>query len=143
MTGAEPVRGPAGELLVLDASVVVELLASTHVGRTLSESLLTETSNLHAPALLDVEVLQVLRRLERERTLAVGHADHAAALLELLPIERHQLQLYGSRIWALRHNFTAYDAAYVSLSESLGATLLTRDMRLAKSAATLVTVRVV
>jgi predicted nucleic acid-binding protein len=37
------------------------------------------------------------------------------------------------RIWALRHNLTAYDAAYVALAEALQATLVTRDTRLAAS----------
>lgn len=34
------------------------------------------------------------------------------------------------RIWALRHNLTAYDAAYVTLAESLAAPLLTCDRSL-------------
>jgi predicted nucleic acid-binding protein len=37
------------------------------------------------------------------------------------------------RIWSLRNNLTAYDAAYVALAEALGAPLLTRDRRLAAS----------
>jgi len=36
-------------------------------------------------------------------------------------------------IWALRANVTAYDAAYVILARLLGATLVTRDTRLAKA----------
>lgn len=35
------------------------------------------------------------------------------------------------RIWALRENVTAYDAAYVALAEALGVPLVTRDARLA------------
>lgn len=34
------------------------------------------------------------------------------------------------RIWQLRHNLSAYDAAYVVLAEKLGAALITRDGRL-------------
>jgi predicted nucleic acid-binding protein len=34
------------------------------------------------------------------------------------------------RIWELRENLTAYDAAYVALAEGLNATLVTRDRKL-------------
>jgi len=42
--------------------------------------------------------------------------------------------LFVDRIWSLRANLTAYDAAYVALAESLPAPLITRDTRLAKAA---------
>jgi predicted nucleic acid-binding protein len=38
------------------------------------------------------------------------------------------------RIWELRRNITAYDAAYVALAEALAAPLLTRDAALASAA---------
>ena len=38
------------------------------------------------------------------------------------------------RIWDLRHNLTAYDAAYVALAELLDAPILTRDRRLVTAA---------
>jgi predicted nucleic acid-binding protein len=37
------------------------------------------------------------------------------------------------RIWELRQNLTAYDAAYIALAEALRAPLLTRDRRLASA----------
>jgi predicted nucleic acid-binding protein len=36
----------------------------------------------------------------------------------------------GDRIWELRHNLTAYDAAYVALAETLEVPLVTCDRRL-------------
>ncbi len=38
------------------------------------------------------------------------------------------------RVFALRHTMTAYDALYVALAESLDATLITCDARLARAA---------
>ena len=35
------------------------------------------------------------------------------------------------RMWELRHNVTAYDAAYIALAERLDAVLITCDARLA------------
>lgn len=37
-----------------------------------------------------------------------------------------------TRMWALRSNLTAHDAAYVALAEALGAVLVTRDTRLGR-----------
>jgi hypothetical protein len=36
-------------------------------------------------------------------------------------------RLLPPRIWQSRHNLSAYDAAYVALSEEIGAVLLTRE----------------
>ena len=54
--------------------------------------------------------------------------------LAAMSIERHGHQPLLERIWRLRHNLTAYDAAYLALAESLDAPLLTRDSALASAA---------
>lgn len=54
-----------------------------------------------------------------------------------LPLERYPHDVLAPRIWRLRENFSAYDAAYVALAETLtdeGAPLLTTDGRLARAA---------
>jgi hypothetical protein len=38
------------------------------------------------------------------------------------------------RIWELRHNIGAYDAAYIALAEALGCELLTGDVKLKNAA---------
>ena len=55
------------------------------------------------------------------------------ALRELaaLPIMRVAPGPLLARCWELRDNLTVYDAAYVALAETTGATLLTSDRRLA------------
>jgi predicted nucleic acid-binding protein len=42
----------------------------------------------------------------------------------------------AERAWALRHNLTSYDAAYVALAEILEAPLVTLDRRLERAPAT-------
>jgi predicted nucleic acid-binding protein len=49
------------------------------------------------------------------------------------PVERYVHDALLLRIWELRMNLTAYDAAYVGLAEGLGAPLLTCDARLANA----------
>jgi predicted nucleic acid-binding protein len=46
---------------------------------------------------------------------------------------RYPHDLFLPRIWQLRANLTAYDAAYVALAEALDAPLLTRDHRMVRA----------
>ena len=48
-----------------------------------------------------------------------------------LHITRYPTLTLVERAWALRHNFTPYDAMYVALAEALGMRLVTADRRLA------------
>ena len=80
--------------------------------------------------LLDVEFVQVMRRLVRDGTLAPKRAAEAIDDLTALRITRYAPVLLLNRIWRLRQNLSAYDAAYVALAEELKAPLITRDKRL-------------
>ena len=118
---------------VLDASAVVELLIGTERGRAVADRLEDPAIDLHAPHLLDVEVLQVLRRLVRDGSLTARDAAAALNDLRALDVERHGHRPLLDRVWALRQNLTAYDAVYVALAEALDTTLLTCDRKLARS----------
>ena len=50
-----------------------------------------------------------------------------------LPVIRYSHRALIVRVWQLRQNLTAYDAAYVALAEALAVPLLTRDAPLARS----------
>ena len=116
---------------VVDASALIEALMLTEPGLEIGHLLFEESSSLHAPELIDLEVAQVVRRYEHLGNLT---GERGAALLQDLSdvaIERYSHRLLLPRVWELRHNLTAYDAAYVALAEVLDATLLTRDARLA------------
>jgi predicted nucleic acid-binding protein len=109
------------------------LAFQTPAGRRIDERIFSRNESLHSPHLLELEVAQVLRRLARERTVSADRADQATNDLIDLRIARYPHVVFLPRIWQLRHNFSAYDAAYVALAEELRAPLLTRDIRLASA----------
>jgi predicted nucleic acid-binding protein len=117
----------------VDASVVVDALLGAPEGSRLRSRLFAGGASLHAPHLLDLEVLHVLRRLERRGILHTSRAAEAVEDLLDLPLTRYPHVALASRIWELRGALTAYDAAYVALAEALGAPLLTRDAALASA----------
>ena len=122
-------------MIVLDASAAVEWLLQTPVGRRIEIRIYSRNETLHAPHLLDLEVAQVFRRLVRQGTVSVSRADEALQDLLDLRLNRYPHSLLLSQIWQLRHNFSAYDAAYLVLAESLGAPLITCDGNLASAGA--------
>ena len=121
-------------MIVLDASAAVDWLVQTAGARHIERRIFSRNQSLHAPELLDLEVAQMLRRLVREGALSAFRAEGAIEDLLDLRITRYPHLVLLPRIWQLRHNLSAYDAAYVVLAEKLGATLLTRDAKLASAA---------
>lgn len=123
-------------MIVLDASAVVDWLLHTPAGRKIDKRIYSqnESWSLHAPHLVDVEVAQVLRRLLREKTITEQRAAQAVQDLSDLRITRYPHAVMLPRIWQLRHNLSAYDAAYLALAEVLDAPLITRDRRLGSAA---------
>ena len=120
-------------MIVLDASAAVDWLLQTSAGQSIEKRIYSRNENLHAPHLVDLEVTQVLRRLALQGVISAHRADEAVRDLLDLRITRYPHLLLLPRIWQLRHNFSAYDAAYIVLAEKVGATLVTRDARLASA----------
>lgn len=119
-------------MVVIDASAVATLLFNEPSAARLRERLENE-STLHAPHLLDLEVTQVLRRAVRQGTVNETIAASRLADLQLLPLIRYPHLPFLGRIWELRANVTAYDAAYIALAEALGAPLVTTDRPLSRA----------
>jgi predicted nucleic acid-binding protein len=90
-----------------------------------------EGESLHAPHLIDVEVIHVFRRWFLTGQMTLPRAQEAIALFRLMPIERYSHEILLERIWQHRANLTAYDAAYVALAETLESIVLTVDAKLA------------
>ena len=120
-------------MIVLDASAAIDWLLQTAVGKQIDTRIYAHGESLHAPHLLDLEVAQVLRRLVREGAVSGPRADQAIKDVLDLRVTRYPHFVFLPHIWRLRDNFSAYDAAYVALAEKLGATLITRDARLASA----------
>jgi predicted nucleic acid-binding protein len=120
-------------MIVVDASVVVQMLFADEAGVMLSERLSVNAGTIATPHLLDVEVASALRAIVRSRDMTASAALSALDDLADLRIERYSHEPLMGRIWELRDALSASDAAYVALAESLGAELWTRDARLARS----------
>ena len=114
-------------MIVLDASALLELLLVTEKGRSLAERIAPPQETLHAPHLIDLEVAQVVRRYVARGQLDEERARQALDDLRDLDLNRYPHDVLLSRIWELRHNASAYDAAYLALAEALDAPLLTSD----------------
>ena len=114
-------------MIVVDASAITELLLQTELGTWVERHLYRDDDDVHAPHLLDVEVLSALRRLVRAGEVGAERAEEAIEDLGLLRIIRHGHLDLATRAWELRQNFTAYDAVYLALAEALDATVVTCD----------------
>lgn len=87
---------------------------------------------IHVPHLFEIEVLSALRH----HTIGGPSPERGVKFVEDLKsmrLTRYPHTALLSRIWELRNNITAYDAAYVALAETLDAPLITLDARLARA----------
>ncbi len=121
-------------MIVIDASVALDLVLATAEGREISSRLHESREDLAAPELIDLEVLQAVRRQVLLKQIEKRRAEDALELYAALPLERFGHRPLAARIWALRDNLTAYDAAYVALAELLDAPIWTRDQKIANAA---------
>ena len=120
-------------MIVVDASVVLEVLIRSRVGLEIEKRIFSAGERLSAPHLLDLEVAQVIRRYCASGEIDSDRGKQAIQDLKDFPINRYQHDIFLDRVWDLRHNLTAYDAAYVALAETLPAPLVTRNAHLASA----------
>jgi predicted nucleic acid-binding protein len=113
-------------VIVVDASVLAPALADDGAdGDRVRDRLRGE--RLAAPELIDLEVVATIRRAARARRLDDRRSGQALMDLAALPLRRVPHLPLLARVWELRDNLTAYDAAYVALAEALDALLLTAE----------------
>ncbi|MBV9119708.1 MAG: type II toxin-antitoxin system VapC family toxin [Chloroflexi bacterium] len=129
-------------MTVIDASLVVDAIQGS-VNSPALAALKEARQPLSAPQLIDLEVLSALRRLAQTNQLSEADADEGVRRFLSLPVRRHDHLPLLDRVWQLRHQVSAYDAAYIALAEGLGDEVLTRDQRLANAYGISCRVRVV
>jgi predicted nucleic acid-binding protein len=117
--------------LVVDASVAVEYLLRTALGRSVAPRI--EQAELLAPELLDAEVLAVLRRAHLAGRLGEARAREATRDLCDWPVRRLTHRPLLALAWSLRKNLSAYDALYVAAARLYDAHLLTADGPLSRA----------
>lgn len=119
-------------MIVVDASVLAPALADDGADGDRAR-LRLRGEQLVAPELIDLEVLSTLRRAVRAGRLDERRSGQVLDDLAALPLQRVPHLPLLARVWELRDNLTAYDAAYVALAESLRALLLTADGGIGKA----------
>lgn len=126
-------------MIVLDASAAVDVLLNFQPNaQRVRERIKEEDSgdlreNLHVPHLFGVEVLHALRRLALTGQVSETKSSRAVNAMLKMRLARYPHEPFVGRIWELKENISAYDAAYVALAEALDTPLVTTDRRLAQT----------
>lgn len=121
------------DAIVLDASAVAGVLLDSPRHPGVRDLLVGEAWELLVPHLCDLEVASALRKAVRRGLAAPSRAEAALSLYLDLPLSRFPHTPLLGRAFALRDNFTIYDAIYIALAEAVGAPLYTADGRLART----------
>ncbi|MGI5285005.1 type II toxin-antitoxin system VapC family toxin [Nonomuraea polychroma] len=118
-------------MLVIDASVMINaLIDDGEAGRAARKAIMTDPAWI-APGHMPSEVAHVITRLVRQELITRARGRTAFEALAQTEIELADIRPLLPRIWQLRDNIKAYDAAYVALAEMEGCTLVTSDAKLA------------
>lgn len=116
---------------VLDTSAAIELFVRDETNPDLRRRVMTGSGVV--PELIDLESANVLRKMVLRGEIAAGEAREALGEIRDSPLTRISHRPLIDRVWELRDNITAYDAAYVTLAELFEVPILTCDAKLARS----------
>jgi predicted nucleic acid-binding protein len=120
-------------VIVVDACALTDALIDDGPVGESARAHLRADPQWAAPAHLLVEVVSAIRGKALGGRLATARAGEAIAALPQLVIVHVGAAQLVDRMWELRGNLTAYDAAYVAAAETLDCPLVTGDARLAKA----------
>jgi predicted nucleic acid-binding protein len=119
-------------VLVVDTSAILDAIAAQEPAPGLVARL-SDDGDLHAPHLIDVEILHALRGMTMRGEITDDRATDARTDFADTALLRYPHEPLSDRVWELRHNLSAYDAAFIALAEALAVPLITCDARLASS----------
>ena len=121
-------------MIVVDSAAAVDyLVGDRFVAEWVEAQLDAGLWDLHAPHLVDVEVVGTVRRIAARGELPLARAVDAIEVLSSLTLVRYPHVQLLQRMWQLRDTVSTPDAAFVALAEALDAPLVTTDRRLARS----------
>ncbi|MFI6068678.1 type II toxin-antitoxin system VapC family toxin [Micromonospora sp. NPDC051227] len=120
-------------MIVVDASVLADALVDDGPVGDAARAALTGDPHWAAPGQFLVEVMSVIRGKVLGGKLGPARAQEAVDTLPSLVIDEVEISGLLDRMWQLRSNVTAYDAAYVAVAELMTCPLVTGDGRLAKA----------
>ena len=125
-------RAASGLVLIVDASCLYEVVADTERADDVRARLALDSDHA-APSVIDVEVINVIRRDRRSGRLDSTAARQAVQDLRDWPGERFAHRPLLDRVWELRESVRTWDSFYVALAEVMEARLITSDSRLARA----------
>jgi predicted nucleic acid-binding protein len=130
-------------VIVVDASALADALVDDGAAGEAARRVLGTDPHWAAPEHLLVEVMSVVRGKTISGKLGLARAEEVVDILPGIVIDEVKTAELIPRMWQLRGNVTAYDAAYIAAAESLECPLVTADARLAKTGAARCEIRVV
>jgi len=121
-------------VIVVDASALLEVLLRTPAAQGVERRLFDPGETLHAPHLVDLEIAQALRRYAASGQISGERGRQALDDLAAFRLRRWPHEPLMPRVWSLRDNLTAYDAAYVALAARRNLPLATQDTAMTSAA---------
>ena len=121
-------------MIVIDASALTDVLLEREEAVSLlkEEYVGHEHEPLNAPEVIEPETLNALRKISLRGSVTPRRATLAVSDLGNTRLVRYPHEPLRPRMWDLRDQLSAYDAAYLALAEALEtAVLLTADRGLA------------
>ncbi len=125
-------------MIVVNASAALAALLNNGQARHF-----VGTERLHTPHLIDSEIASGLRRQVQRNQLTAADGWNVLRTWRRLAVTRYPVYGLFERMWEIRENFSACDATYVALAESLDCALVTADARLGRTGQAQCTITVV